>query len=90
MFVHFQLTYFTQHNTLQFHPRRSKWWVFVISKINKIKGKLTFLVKYAQPLLWKKNCKEGKQRETHKREIQKLLKCFQADKKEESLEIVKT
>ena len=25
------MTYFTQHNTLQFHPRRSKWWVFVIS-----------------------------------------------------------
>ena len=31
MFVLFQLTYFTQHNTLQFHPRRSKWWVFVVS-----------------------------------------------------------
>ena len=25
------LTYFTQHNTLQFHPRWSKWCVFVIS-----------------------------------------------------------
>ena len=25
------LTYFTQHNTLQFHPCRSKWWVFVLS-----------------------------------------------------------
>ena len=24
------LTYFTQHNTLQFHPRWSKWWVFVV------------------------------------------------------------
>ena len=31
MFVLLQLTYFTQHNTLQFHPRWSKWWVFVIS-----------------------------------------------------------
>ena len=31
MFVLFRLTYFTQHNTLQFHPRWSKWWVFVIS-----------------------------------------------------------
>ena len=30
MFVLLQLTYFTQHNTLLFHPRRSKWWVFVI------------------------------------------------------------
>ena len=30
MFVLLRLTYFTQHNTLQFHPRRSKWWVFVI------------------------------------------------------------
>ena len=26
-----RLTYFTQHNTLQFHPRWSKWWVFVVS-----------------------------------------------------------
>ena len=26
-----QLTYFTQHNTVQFQPRRSKWWVFVVS-----------------------------------------------------------
>ena len=31
MFVLLRLTYFTQHNTLQFHPRGSKWWVFVIS-----------------------------------------------------------
>ena len=31
MFVLLQLTYFTQHNTLQFHPRRSTPWVFVIS-----------------------------------------------------------
>ena len=31
MFVLLQLTYFTPHNTLQFHPRRSKWWVFVVS-----------------------------------------------------------
>ena len=31
MFVLLWLTYFTEHNTLQFHPRRSKWWVFVIS-----------------------------------------------------------
>ena len=31
MFVLHLLTYFTQHNTLQFHPRWSKWWVFVIS-----------------------------------------------------------
>ena len=31
MFVLLRLTYFTQHNTLQFHPRQSKWWVFVIS-----------------------------------------------------------
>ena len=31
MFVLFWLTYFTQHNTLQFHPRWSKWWVFVVS-----------------------------------------------------------
>ena len=31
MFVLLQLTYFTQHNTLQFHPRWSKWWVFVVS-----------------------------------------------------------
>ena len=31
MIVLLQLTYFTQHHTLQFHPRRSKWWVFVVS-----------------------------------------------------------
>ena len=31
MFVLLRWTYFTQHNTLQFHPRGSKWWVFVIS-----------------------------------------------------------
>ena len=31
MFVLLRLTYFTQHNTLQFHPRWSEWWVFVIS-----------------------------------------------------------
>ena len=31
MFVLLLLAYFTQHNTLQFHPRRSKWWVFVVS-----------------------------------------------------------
>ena len=31
MFVLLRLTYFTQHNTLQFHPRQSKWWVFVVS-----------------------------------------------------------
>ena len=31
MFVLLRLAYFTQHNTLQFHPRWSKWWVFVIS-----------------------------------------------------------
>ena len=31
MFFLFRLTYFTQHNTLQFHSHRSKWWVFVIS-----------------------------------------------------------
>ena len=31
MFVLLRLTYFTQHNTLQFHPRWGKWWVFVVS-----------------------------------------------------------
>ena len=31
MFVLLRLSHFTQHNTLQFHPRRSKWWVFVVS-----------------------------------------------------------
>ena len=31
MFVLLRLTYFTQHNTLQFHPHWSKWWGFVIS-----------------------------------------------------------
>ena len=31
MIVLLWLTYFTQHNTLQFHPHRSKWWVFVLS-----------------------------------------------------------
>ena len=31
MFVLLRLTYFTQHNTHQFHPHWSKWWVFVIS-----------------------------------------------------------
>ena len=31
MFVLLRLTYFTQHQTLQFRPRRSKWWVFVVS-----------------------------------------------------------
>ena len=31
MFVLLRLTYFTQHNTRQFHPRRSKWWVSVLS-----------------------------------------------------------
>ena len=31
MFVLLWLTYFTQHNTLQFHPHWSKWWVFIVS-----------------------------------------------------------
>ena len=31
IFVLLQLTYFTQHNTLLFHPHRSKWWVFIVS-----------------------------------------------------------
>ena len=31
MFVPLWLTYFTQHNTLQFHPCRGKWWLFDIS-----------------------------------------------------------
>ena len=31
MFVLLWLTYFTQHHTLQVHPRQSKWWVFVLS-----------------------------------------------------------
>ena len=31
MFVLLQLTYFTQHNSLQFNPCWSKWWVSVIS-----------------------------------------------------------
>ena len=31
MFVLLRLTYFTQHNTLQFYLRWSKWWLFVIS-----------------------------------------------------------
>ena len=31
VFFLLRLTYFTQHYTLQFHPRRSKWWVFVVS-----------------------------------------------------------
>ena len=31
MFVLLQLTYFTQHDTIQFHPRWIKWWVFVVS-----------------------------------------------------------
>ena len=31
MFVLLWLTYFTQHNMLQVHPRRSNWWVFVLS-----------------------------------------------------------
>ena len=31
LFVLLRLTYFTQHYTLQFHPRWSKWWRFVIS-----------------------------------------------------------
>ena len=31
LFVLLRLTYFTQHNTLQFHPCWSKWWVFVVS-----------------------------------------------------------
>ena len=31
MFVLLRLTYFAPHNTLQFHPRGSKWWVFVVS-----------------------------------------------------------
>lgn len=31
MFVLLRLTYFTRHNTFQFHPRWSKWWVFVVS-----------------------------------------------------------
>ena len=31
MFVLLRLTYVTQHNTFHFHPRWSKWWVFVIS-----------------------------------------------------------
>ena len=31
LFVLLQLTYFTQHNTLQYHPRWRKWLVFVVS-----------------------------------------------------------
>ena len=31
MIVLLQLTYFTQQNTLHFHPCWSKWWVFIIS-----------------------------------------------------------
>ena len=31
MCVLLPLTYFTQHHTLQVHPRRSKWGVFVVS-----------------------------------------------------------
>ena len=31
MFVLLRLTYFTQHNTLHFYPRWSKWWVFDVS-----------------------------------------------------------
>ena len=31
IFVFLWLTYFTQHNTFQFHPRWRKWWLFVIS-----------------------------------------------------------
>ena len=31
MFVLLRLTYFTQHDTIQFHPRWIKWWVFVVS-----------------------------------------------------------
>ena len=31
MIVLLRLTYFTQHHTLQFHPRWSKWWVFILS-----------------------------------------------------------
>ena len=31
MFVLLRLSYFTQHNTFQFHPRWSKRWVFVVS-----------------------------------------------------------
>ena len=30
------LTYFTQHNTLQFHSRWSKCWVFVVSNVSVI------------------------------------------------------
>ena len=33
MFVLLQLSYFTQHNTFQFHPRWSKRWVFVVSNV---------------------------------------------------------
>ena len=31
IFVFLWFTYFTQHNTFQFHPRWRKWWLFVIS-----------------------------------------------------------
>lgn len=31
MIVLLQMTYFTQHHTLQVHPCGSKWWVFVVS-----------------------------------------------------------
>ena len=31
LFVLHRLTYFTQHNALQFYPYWSKWWVFIIS-----------------------------------------------------------
>ena len=33
MFVLLWLTYFTQHNTFQLHPRWSKWWLFVVSNV---------------------------------------------------------
>ena len=31
MFVLLWLSYFTQHNTFQFHPPWSTWWVFVVA-----------------------------------------------------------
>ena len=48
MFVLLRLTYFTQHNTLQFHPHWSKWWVFVISN-----GWGIFHCIHKPHLLWK-------------------------------------
>ena len=51
MFVLLRLTYFTQHNTFQFHPLWSKWWVFVVSNVW-ARPTFSFSSSFESPMIW--------------------------------------